>query len=501
MSDISAQSQLELEETLQPIPDHARTNRVLNQFWIWCGANVAPIMWVLGALGIQMGLSLRETILVIVIGNAVGMSLFGWMVLLGPRGGAPGIILSRYILGRRGNYLPSVVHTCIMFLWLAVNTWVVLDLIMALLGALGIVDPNAANVWQRVVTGVLLMAVQVGIALAGYRMIAAFERWTVPVAMVVMVAMTIAAWFFMGVDWGYVGIHGQALTGAKKLAAMSSIMTAIGIGWGMTWFMYADDYSRFVAKDVSKVRLFLASAFGQYLPTVWLGVLGATLATHSLTTDPGKLIVDFFGVLAIPVLFMVIHGPIATNILNIYSASISVQASDLKISRKWVTIVLGVGAVIVMLYLIFHSNLGNVLSTFLSASVAWITPWAAVMFVHYYWILRNREIPTESLFAGLGESPLPAFNWAGYIALFAGIFCAWAFMFGGAPILQGPISRDLGDVDYSWILGLGIAAIVYFILGPIAHRRMSSRIDAFQRARGRPGLVAVAETPRAEVQR
>ena len=44
------------EETLQPIPESARNQRVGGQFWIWAGANIAPINWVLGALGIHLGL-------------------------------------------------------------------------------------------------------------------------------------------------------------------------------------------------------------------------------------------------------------------------------------------------------------------------------------------------------------------------------------------------------------------------------------------------------------
>jgi len=42
---------------IEPVPDSHRTSSPLDQFWIWAGANVAPINWVLGAIGIQLGLS------------------------------------------------------------------------------------------------------------------------------------------------------------------------------------------------------------------------------------------------------------------------------------------------------------------------------------------------------------------------------------------------------------------------------------------------------------
>jgi purine-cytosine permease-like protein len=67
----------DVEDQLQPIPESARTTKVSGQFWIWCGANIAPINWVLGALGVNLGLGLRDTLIVLVLGNMVGMAVFG----------------------------------------------------------------------------------------------------------------------------------------------------------------------------------------------------------------------------------------------------------------------------------------------------------------------------------------------------------------------------------------------------------------------------------------
>src|SRR5690242_8065186 len=43
---------------IEPIPEGDRDSTPLRQFWIWAGANIAPINWILGALGIILGLSL-----------------------------------------------------------------------------------------------------------------------------------------------------------------------------------------------------------------------------------------------------------------------------------------------------------------------------------------------------------------------------------------------------------------------------------------------------------
>jgi nucleobase:cation symporter-1, NCS1 family len=98
------------EHSLLPVPDGARTSTAAHQFWIWTGANIAPINWVLGALGIQLGLSLWQTIGVLVAGNVLGMSVFGFFVLMGQRTGVSQMVLSRSAYGRRGAYLPAAMQ-------------------------------------------------------------------------------------------------------------------------------------------------------------------------------------------------------------------------------------------------------------------------------------------------------------------------------------------------------------------------------------------------------
>jgi len=465
----------DLEQQLQPIPEEGRTRRVSGQFWIWCGANIAPINWVLGALGVALGLGLWETVLVLVVGNLIGMSLFGLFVLLGQRTGATGMVLSRAVFGRVGNYLPATIQASLAIGWCAINTWIVLDLVMALLGKLGIVDPANSNHGARILVAALIMTAQVIISWLGYRTIAAFERWTVPPTILILMVMSVTAWFFLDIDWGYAGPGGHALTGTAHWAAITGVMTAIGIGWGITWFTYAADYSRFVSREVPRRKLYLASTLGQFLPVVWLGLLGATLATKSTSVDPGQLIVDNYGVLAIPVLLLVIHGPIATNILNIYTFSVATQALDLRVPRRVLSLVVGVFSMAVVVVFIYRADFANTLDSFLIGIVAWIAAWGAIMLVHYYWILRGRDLDTDKLFDPVGTRRLPAVNWAGMVAFAAGVVMTWLFMYGLVPSMQGPIARAMHGVDLSWLAGGLTSAAVYAVLGPIVARTYERR--------------------------
>ena len=120
--------------------------------------------------------------------------MFGLFVLMGQRTGVTGMVLSRAAFGRRGAYLPAAIQACLAIGWCAVNTWIILDLVMALLGKIGLVDPAADNYGWKILVAALIMVIQVAISWAGYRAIATFERWTVPPTIVVLVAMSVVAW-------------------------------------------------------------------------------------------------------------------------------------------------------------------------------------------------------------------------------------------------------------------------------------------------------------------
>jgi NCS1 nucleoside transporter family len=462
-----------VEEVLQPVPEPARTRKVSGQFWIWCGANIAPINWVLGALGVHLGLGLADTVLVLVAGNLVGMAFFGLFVLLGQRTGVTGMVLGRAAFGRRGNYLPAAIQALLAVGWCSVNTWIILDLVMALLAKIGVVDPHGANHAWKILVAALIMAVQVAISWAGYRAIAAFERWTVPPTIVVLIAMSVVAWFFLDIDWGYAGPPGRVLSGGERVAAMTAVMTAIGIGWGITWFTYAADYSRFVSRAMPRRKLYLASTLGQLIPVVWLGALGATLATRNGSVDPGRLIVDNFGALAVPVLLLVLHGPVATNILNIYTFSVAAQALDIKVGRRTLSGLVGAVAMAVVVFLIYQQDFAAVLDTWLVGLVAWVAAWSGIMLVHYYRFERTAE-DVGRLFDPVGGPRLPDVNWAGYTAFGTGIAATWLFMYGLIPAFQGPLAAAMGGVDLSWLAGGLTSAGVYAALGSRTGRRRAA---------------------------
>jgi nucleobase:cation symporter-1, NCS1 family len=278
---------------IEPIPDKDRDSTPVQQFWIWAGANIAPINWVLGALGIILGLSLVETLIVVTLGNLVGCALFGVFCVMGHRTGVNQMVLSRSAFGRRGAYVPGVAQLLLTMGWVGVNTWVVLDLTLGVLDEIGV----HGGTGLKYVIGFVLMAVQVVIAIYGFYLIRTFEKYTVPIAALIMVVMSVLAVTKTDVTWSH-----STVSGADKITSISQLLTAIGIGWGISWFTYSSDYTRFVARKYTDRQVFWGCSLGMFLPTVWLAALGATIASSGSESDPSRIVASVFGVMTIPVL-------------------------------------------------------------------------------------------------------------------------------------------------------------------------------------------------------
>src|SRR5215468_5435744 len=125
---------------IEPIPDADRDSTGIQQLWIWAGANIAPVNWALGALGIVLKLGLWETIAVIVIGNVVGCAIFAAFTVMGHRTGVNQMVLSRSAFGRRGASLPSALMFLMTLGWIGVNTYFPVKIAVAILGQFGVPD-------------------------------------------------------------------------------------------------------------------------------------------------------------------------------------------------------------------------------------------------------------------------------------------------------------------------------------------------------------------------
>jgi NCS1 nucleoside transporter family len=450
--------------SIAPIPDADRDSTGPQQMWIWAGANIAPVNWALGALGIILKLGLWETIAVIVIGNLVGCAIFAAFTVMGHKTGVNQMVLSRSAFGVRGAYLPSVLMFLMTLCWIGVNTYFPVKIAVAILGQFGVPDT-----WLvEIIIITLVMALQVSIGVYGFYAIRTFEKYTVPVTVAIMVLMSILAWTRPGVvNWGLA----SSLPPSAHLAMITLLMSAIGVGWGISWVTWASDYSRFVPRSVPSSSVFWYSYIGMLVPTVWLAILGATIASTTLDTDPAKMVSAVFGgPTSILVLLMVLHGPIATNILNVYSAALAALSAGFNFSRVALASIVGVAGYLVTVYFIFAPSFAKAFDNWMISLLLWMSPWAGVILADFF-IKRKGKIDVAELYRSPETSAYGDINWGAMIAFFAGLVAGWSVEDGLVGALQGPISINLlGGADLSWLFGIVVSGAVYLALG----RRVTS---------------------------
>jgi NCS1 nucleoside transporter family len=445
--------------SVEPIPDADRDSTGPQQMWIWAGANIAPINWALGALGIVLKLGLWETIAVVVVGNLIGCAIFAAFTVMGHKTGVNQMVLSRSAFGRRGAYLPSALMFLMTLGWIGVNTYFPVKIAVAILGQFGIPDTWPTNL----VVITIVMVVQVLIGVYGFYAIRTFEKYTVPVTAAIMVLMSILAWTQPGVvNWGLA----STLAPGAHFAMLTLLMTAIGVGWGISWVTWASDYSRFVRRDVSSTSVFWYSYVGMFVPTVWLAILGATIASVTLDTDPAKMVSAVFGgVTSVLVLLMVLHGPIATNILNVYSAALAALSMGIRLSRTALALIVGIAGYLVTIYFIFAPSFAKAFDNWMIGLLLWMSPWAGVILADFF-IKRRSAINVAELYRSPETSAYGDINWNGIVAFLAGLVAGWSVQDGLVPALQGPISTGLlGGADLSWLAGIVVAGAVYLVLG------------------------------------
>ncbi|MEO3800181.1 cytosine permease [Nonomuraea sp. B1E8] len=439
---------------VEPIPASARDSTPWQQFWIWTGANIAPINWVLGSLGVTLGLSLIETITVIAIGNLIGCAVFGLFNLMGHRTGVNQMVIGRAAFGIKGAILPGVVQGLLTMGWVGVNTWVVLDLTLAILARMGV----HGSVGLKYLVAAVIMAVQLLLALYGFYAIRTFEKYTVPATVVIMAIMTVLAVAQVDPEWA----TATATTPADKVTAITQLLTAIGVGWGISWLPYSADYSRFVRPGASRSSVFWSTALGMYVPTVWLAALGAYLSSSGTGSDPSDLVTNTFGLLAVPVLLLVMHGPVATNILNLYSCSLAALSVGIRIARWKLTLIAGGVASAVLAVFVQSDDFAQAFDHWMVSILVWISPWASILLVDFF-VTRRGRLEVASLYRA-DASPYGPVNGRALLALAAGLVAAWSWQYGMVPLTQGPIARALNDTDFSWLSGGLVAGGLYYAL-------------------------------------
>jgi nucleobase:cation symporter-1, NCS1 family len=454
---------------IEYIPDRERHGSPIRLFWTWMSPNMEFATVFVGVLPIAVfGGGFWPTVLGVILGSLLGSITHAILSAMGPRFGVPQMVEGRAAFGFFGNLLPAFLSwVTASFGWFLVNS---VSGTFALVALTQLINNNQPLL-SFPVAFVIVVVVQVLVAFIGHNMIHSFERIIFPYLTIVFGLATIIV---LAQSHPGVGFNAGAPVAFGGPSGAFILAVFIAFGYAIGWNPFASDYSRYLPRTSSPVRVGLAAGLGVFVSCAVLEIAGAAAATiGKLGANPVDLFTKPLPTwLTFLVLLGITIGAVAANVLNIYSGSMSFLTLGIKLplEKRRALSALTFGVIGLVLGLILQANVapGTKYENFLLLITYWITPWLAVVITDFF--LHRGQYP-EPIFYDTHWA-----SWKGFAAMLAGIIATVPFWDQGPTFMTLPglfgyvpaNNPQLGDL--SFFAGAIVATVVYLVLYQVTKR-------------------------------
>ena len=426
------------------IPDTERHGKTWQQTMLWFLGNFQYFTIPIGFVGPALGLSLGWSILAGVLGIWFGTLFMAFHATQGPVIGLPQMIQTRAQLGYRGVV---VALFAVLFTYMAFNVADQVLLASGLHGAFG---------WNPTLVAIVTAILAAALAIFGYDWVHRVFRFLLVISFPCYAIISIA------ILVGHAG--GQPAKPAHFVFAAFMSQFSVAAAYNITYAPYVSDYSRYMPRDTRPRSIIAAVFFGASGSAIWLIALGAWLATRLNISDGLVGLQKSGDNVAAPLgsitAFLSATALLATMGMNAYGGMLTVLTGidsfkTIRTSRVWRAATVLVLAVI--WYAIGQSISTSGSDTAVSAVLNSLTlmlyllvPWTALNLVDFFFVRRGHYAITD-IFSP--EGVYGTWAWRGLTAYFAGFSYTGFFP-----------NHVTNGVDYSWVVGLLVAGLVYLVL-------------------------------------
>ena len=445
------------------IPNSERHGRPLHLFWMWASPNLEFATVYVGVLPVVLfGGGFWPTAIALLLGTVLGSVFQGLLSVMGPRLGVAQMVESRAAFGFFGNLLPAGLQVLTAGAgWVAVNSVSGAFALHTFCAAVGLPVPGLVPALAIVVV------VEILVAFAGYNFIHAIERWVFPFLAVVFAACTVAIFLHARPGTGF-DVAAAAAAGGPVGAFVIAVFFAFA--YAASWNPYASDYSRYLARGASRLRVALAAGLGLLVTCGVLEVAGAALATVAGTQWGISAIPTNQFVRPLPEVLVVVAplaicvGAISANAINLYSSAMSFLSMGVRIParlRRAIAAagfgVIGflIGFLVVRTGQVGPGGTGGSYQNFLFFSTYWIVAFLGVVIAD--WAMRRGRLDTALVFDRRHR------NWQGVAAFLLGIAACVPFM--NQSLYVGWVASTYPQTgDLSFAAGFIVSAAAYWLL-------------------------------------
>ena len=385
------------QEKLAVASPQEQTTGLWDIAFIWFCANVAVPRLMIGGSLAELGF--WKLMFILIIGNIIVFLPLLALGNIGYKVKIPTMAASRMTFGIRGSYLPSIANGIQLLGWAANVSVICGSSINAIIKSLSGFDN--LTFWI-VVTAV----VQLLITAYGFRSITWLQRVSVPL----LALLTIIVGVLIFKNYGFNSIVSYTPAAAISIMVGLDIVASNAFAWGPM----VCDYTRY-AKSAGNAGW--GTLWGSLAGAASFMFIGAVSAITTGSANP----VDFLLAtgLGIPALLIIVLSSLTTNVINLYSASISFVNVFPKV-EPW-KIIIPAGAVVGGIAII--PNLIGHFITFLTIVGSIFIPLIAIMLVDFF-MVKKQKVSAEEM---LKDDPSSAywyrggFNWTALIVWFIGI--------------------------------------------------------------------------------
>lgn len=441
-------------------PESARTGSPSDMFFAFAGVNLAVTNLAAGALGIALGLSLIDVLLVYLIAGGIGSLFIGMCVIQAKRTGASVMVNARPAFGYNGARGITALVFLLTACWFGVNNFFGVTAARSIVSGMG--GPGG-----RITDLVLLVAIMtalVVIAIFGYRWIMRYEKVTV-IGMGLSVITVAVGVFTRGVDWSHPG----TVSGVDRVTAIIVLITALGMGWALSWTPYSHDFARHLQRASSERSAFFYAWAGMFLGSFLTFGLSAVIASGAQSGfDVGRTVNAALPEgLVVPILLIMTIGLLPANLANLLVGPALLRTLDLKLTRVQAVVITAAAGLPIAVIGIFQPSFGIIFESWMLTLVIWLSPWLAITMIDFFVIHRGRY--TETDLSSRSEGAGSWYFWPGIISWGTGVI--FAAVFASTPIFTSPLmAKYFADADVSIFVGALVAAAIYY---PWAKRKKS----------------------------
>ncbi|MEW2549694.1 cytosine permease [Streptomyces sp. NPDC047002] len=440
----SAAGDLRIETRgIAPVPEENRYGSASRLFSVWFAPNLTMTGVFTGTLGAVLGLDFASALVAVVVGTVLGAVPVAALGIWGSRTGAGQLPLARLAFGR-AVVVPGVLQ------WLSSVAW---DALVGLFGGDALARLCGWPFWLGVL---VMMAGQGLVGALGYEAIHRLQK--------VMTLALAAAFALLAVEL-LGGVHPAAVShvhGADRFGAFV-LTSTVALSLSLSWAPYASDFSRYLPRETSRVRMFWYTLLGvsvSFTAVQALGLWGASVFTDQTAGGVDRLLgggaLGAFGLLAVAC------AALCSNAMNDYSGSLALQTAGVRLARPVAALLAAALGFPLVLWMHAADTAARFQNVLLFVGY-WIPGFVAVVSVD--WWARARARGGAPLDLGTEETVRVPW-WPAAVAFAAG-FCA-AVPFMNTSVYEGPVARALHGADLAYYAAFAAALAVY---APLRLRR------------------------------